>query len=203
MASPPAPTADRRSGLIVIAVMAAIMWAAEIADQVSGLDLERYGIRPRDADGLIGIGAAPFLHAGFGHLLGNTVPFLVLGAAIALSGLARVIAVTSIVALVGGAGTWLIAPAGTDTIGASGLIFGYAAYLVARALFSRNLAHLAAAVVVLAVYGGTLLLALVPTPGISWQGHLLGGVGGVVAAWALDRRRPSPSARLDPLLHLR
>jgi membrane associated rhomboid family serine protease len=57
--------------------------------------------------------------------------------------------------------------------------------------------------VVLAVYGGTLLLALVPTPGISWQGHLLGGVGGVVAAWALDRRRPSPSARLDPLLHLR
>jgi membrane associated rhomboid family serine protease len=127
----------------------------------------------------------------------------VLGTAIALGGLARVIAVTLIVALVGGAGTWLVAPAGTDTIGASGLIFGYATYLVARALFSRNLAHLAAAVVVLAVYGGTLLLALVPTPGVSWQGHLLGGIGGVVAAWALHRRRASPIAGLDPLLHFR
>ena len=203
MATPPAPTSDRRSALILVAAMAAVMWLAEIADQVAGAGLDRYGIRPRDADGLVGIGAAPFLHAGFGHLLGNTVPFLLLGAAIALSGLARVVAVTVIVALVGGVGTWLVAPARTDTIGASGLIFGYATYLIARALFSRNLAHLAAGALVLAVYGATLLFALVPTPGVSWQGHLFGGIGGVVAAWALDRRQPSPSAPLDPLAGLR
>lgn len=200
MATPPAPTSDRRSGLILVAAMAALMWVLEIADQVGGTDLDRYGIRPRDADGLLGIGAAPFLHAGLGHLAGNTVPFLVLGAVIALSGLARVVAVTAIVGLVGGAGTWLVAPAGSDTIGASGLIFGYATYLIARALFSRNLVHLAAGAVVLAIYGATLLLALVPTPGVSWQGHLFGGAGGVVAAWVLHRRRPSRSASLAPLL---
>jgi len=119
------------------------------------------------------------------------VPFLVLGAAIALSGLARVVAVTVIVAVVGGLGTWLTAPAGSVTIGASGLVFGFAAYLVARGVYTRRAVHLAGALVVLGVYGTTLLFGLVPTPGVSWQGHAFGAVGGVVAAWLLHRRRPA------------
>jgi membrane associated rhomboid family serine protease len=195
----PAPPAPRRrpsdprvGGLIFVAAMAAVMWAFEAVDVVAGGELDSAGIRARDPDGLPGIAAAPFLHAGFGHLLANTVPFLILGAAIALSGLARVVAVTVIVAVVGGLGTWLTAPAGSVTIGASGLVFGFAAYLVARGAFSRKPLHLAAGVLVLAVYGATLALSLVPTAGVSWQGHLFGAVGGGVAARVLDRRAARP-----------
>jgi membrane associated rhomboid family serine protease len=178
---------DRVRGLVLVGAMAALMWAVEIVDVVAG-DLDSGGIQPRDPDGLPGIAFAPFLHGGFGHLIGNTLPFLVLGGAIALGGLVRTASVVAIVALVGGLGTWLVGPADTNHIGASGLVFGFAAYLVARGVFSRRLVHLAVGLVVLAVYGTTLLFGLVPHPGISWQGHLFGAVGGVVAARALDRR---------------
>jgi membrane associated rhomboid family serine protease len=189
---------DRQQAFVLVAAMAAVMWVVEVVDQASGGDLEQYGIRPHDApDGLIGVVTAPFLHAGFGHLIGNTVPFLVLGAVIALSGLARVVSATVIVALVGGLGVWLLAPTGTDHIGASGIVFGYASYLIARALFSRNMLHLGAGLFVIAVYGTTLLFGLAPRDGISWQGHLFGAVGGVVAAWALDSRKTRSSGAGD------
>lgn len=186
------PTAHRRTdqerirGLALVAGMVAVMWAVEVVDLVAG-DLDSAGVRPRDTEGLAGIALSPFLHGGFAHLIGNTIPFLVLGAAIALGGLARIAAVTVIVAVVGGLGTWLTAPAGTIHIGASGLVFGYATYLVVRGVYSRRPLHLGAGLVVLAVFGATLVSGLVPTPGVSWQGHLFGAIGGAVAAWVLDR----------------
>jgi membrane associated rhomboid family serine protease len=183
---------DRIRGLVLVGAMAALMWVVEIADVIVG-DLDSHGIRPRDTDGLVGIARAPLLHGGFGHLTGNTVPFLLLGGIIALSGLLRVATVTAIVALVGGLGTWLIAPSYTVHIGASGLVFGYAGYLITRGVYTRRALHLVTGVIVLFIYGGTLLTGFVPTPGISWQGHLFGAIGGVVAAWLLDRRRYSPS----------
>jgi len=198
---------DRLTGLLLVAGLAAVMWVVEVIDQVSGGDLEQYGIRPHDApDGILGVASAPFLHAGWGHLIGNTVPFLVLGGMIALSGAARVAMTTVIVALVGGLGVWLFAPSGTDHIGASGIVFGYAAYLIARGLFSRSLLHLGVGVFVIALYGSTLLFGLAPRDGISWQGHLFGAVGGVVAAWVLDARRSrgsTPKPAEDPLASLR
>jgi membrane associated rhomboid family serine protease len=175
-------------GLALVGAMAAVMWVAEILD-AAGARLDANGIHPRDPDTLPDIAVAPFLHAGWGHLIGNTVPFLVLGGAIALSGLARTAAVTAIVVVVGGLGTWLIGPSDTNHIGASGLVFGFAAYLISRGVFSRKPIHLVAGLGVLAVYGATLLFSLIPHPGISWQGHLFGAVGGVVAARVLDRGR--------------
>jgi membrane associated rhomboid family serine protease len=194
---------DRQQGLLFVAGMAGLMWAVEIVDQVLGGDLDQYGIEPHDADGLIGIVTSPFLHAGFGHLIGNTIPFLLMGATIALSGLARVMSATAIVAVVGGLGTWLVAPSGTDHIGASGIVFGYASYLIARGVFSRNLLHLGVGVLVIGVYGTTLLFGLAPRDGISWQGHLFGAVGGVVAARLLDARRARAEKANDPLAGLR
>ena len=179
---------SRRAGLIVIGVLLAVMWVSESVDAVLGGDLDSFGIRPRSTEGLVGIVLSPFLHVGFGHLIGNTVPFLVLGGLIALSGLARVLAVTAIVAVVGGIGTWLVAPAQTVHIGASGLVFGFAAYLVARGVFDRRVRSVATGLLVVVVYGTTLLFGLLPREGISWQGHLFGAVGGVVAAQWLSRR---------------
>jgi membrane associated rhomboid family serine protease len=187
------------NGFIFVAAMAAVMWVVEIADQVLDGRLDANGIEPRDVEGLDGIVFAPFLHGGFDHLIGNTIPFLLLGLAIAIGGLARVATVTAIVAVVGGFGTWLIAPANTVHIGASGIVFGYASYLVARGLYSRSLAQIVLGVVVLAVWGTTLLQGLVPEDGISWQGHLFGAVGGILAARVLHRRAVGAESPGAPL----
>ncbi len=177
---------DRIRGLVLVGAMVALMWLLEIVDLV-GANLDSEGIRPRDPAGLPGIVVSPFLHNGFGHLIGNTIPFLALGAVVALGGLVRVAAVTAVVALVAGLGTWLTAPSGSVTIGASGLVFGFAAYLVVRGAYSRRPWHLAAGLLVLLVYGTTLLFGFIPHPGVSWQDHLFGAVGGVVAARVLHR----------------
>jgi membrane associated rhomboid family serine protease len=194
---------EQRAGLLLVAGMVALMWAVEVADAIANGRLDAQGIRPRAVDGLDGILWSPFLHGSWGHLVGNTIPFLILGAVIALSGLARVAMVTVIVALVGGFGTWLIAPENTVHIGASGLVFGFAAYLVARGFYTRSLLHLAAGALVAVVFGTTLLWGLVPREGISWQGHLFGAIGGIVAARALSAKAAEKPAPRDPLAALR
>lgn len=175
-------------GLLPVVVMVTIMWALEIIDTVAGGRLDRQGIEPRQLSGLDGIVFAPFLHGGFGHLIANTVPFLLLGGAIALGTTERFIKVTVIVALIGGFGTWLTGPANTVHIGASGLVFGYLTYLMARGVFARNVWYLLGGVVTFMIYGGV-LWGLLPAPGISWQGHLFGAIGGVVAAYVLHADR--------------
>ena len=181
--------------LVPVCALVAVMWAEEIVDTGLGGDLDQYGIVPRQINGLDGILWAPFLHQGFGHLIANSLPFLILGGVIALGSVRRFAEVTLITMAVCGLGTWLTGPAHSVTIGASGLVFGFAAYLVARGAFSRRPLHLGVGLVVLAVYGSTLRFGLVPTPGVSWQGHLFGAIGGIVAARVLDaKRQPSPAA---------
>ncbi|MGI9098465.1 MAG: rhomboid family intramembrane serine protease [Solirubrobacteraceae bacterium] len=180
---------DRTNALLLVVAMVALMWLVEVVDVVAGGRLDAYGIHPRDVDGLPEIVSAPFLHVGFGHLVSNTVPFAVMGAAIALGGLVRVAVVTVIVGVVSGLGTWLVASPDTVHLGASGLVFGYAAYLVARGLFSRRLTELAVGVVVVAIWGFGLLQGLLPQERISWQAHLFGAIGGVLAASVLAGRR--------------
>ena len=167
-------------GLLVVLSLVAAMWVLEAVDAIVGHRLDQYGIEPRDGDGLIGIVASPFLHDGFGHLAANTVPFAAMGFVIALKGALRLLTVTAIVMLVGGLGTWLVAPAHTIHIGASGVVFGFATDLLSRGAFSRNVLEIAIGVVVAVVWGGVLLGGLVPQEGISWQGHLFGAIGGVV-----------------------
>ena len=117
-----------------------------------------------------------------------------MGFVIAIQGAKRVVAVTVIVGLISGLGTWLIAPEHTVHIGASGIVFGYATYLLSRGFFNRNVLELAVGAVVAVVYGSALLGGLVPEDGVSWQGHFFGAVGGVVAARGLSNR-PSGEAR--------
>jgi membrane associated rhomboid family serine protease len=178
-------------GVPIVLGMVALMWVLEVVDVVADNRLDQYGIEPRDSDGLAAIVSAPFLHVGFGHLIGNTVPFVVMGVVIALQGAGRVAAVTAITAVVSGLGVWLIAPAHTIHLGASGVVFGYATYLMSRGWFNRHVAEIAIGVIVAVVWGGALLAGLAPQEGVSWQGHLFGAIGGVVAA-ALLARRPEP-----------
>jgi membrane associated rhomboid family serine protease len=193
---------DRVRGLALVGAMAAVMWVVEVVNALDSYRLDVNGIQPREVDGLDGILWAPFLHGSWGHLIGNTVPFLVLGAVVALGGLGRVALVTAIVAGVGGLGVWLFGPGNSVHIGASGLVFGYAGYLVARGFFSRSGLQLVIGALVAVVWGGTVLWSLIPRDGISWQGHLFGAVGGIVAARLLapkpaEERPAAPPS--DPL----
>lgn len=135
---------------------------------------------------------APFLHASFSHLLSNTVPFVVLGLIIAFDGASRLLLVSLIVALISGLGTWLTAPGGSETVGASGVVFGYATYLISRGIFDRRVVEIAVGVLVAVLFGSALISDLIPHTGISWEAHLFGGIGGVIAAAALAR--PSGSS---------
>lgn len=180
---------DWRIAGIGSAGFVAVLWVSEIVDTTLGGRLDAEGIRPGSTDGLSGIAFAPLLHGGFAHLMSNTLPLLVLGFLVLLSGVRRGVIATAIVWLFGGIGTWLFGGEGTVHLGASGLVFGWLTYLVLRGLFTRNATQILVGVGVFLVYGSLLLGVLPGQPGISWQGHLFGAIGGVLAAWWLAGRR--------------
>jgi membrane associated rhomboid family serine protease len=186
---------DQREGIALLIAIVLVMWVVEAINALdSGLHLDNDGIYPRNIDHLWGIFTSPFLHLTWSHLIDNTVPFVFMGLIIALRGAIRLAAVTAIVIVVGGLGTWLIAPSGTVTVGASGVVFGYATYLLAIGLFNRRLLEIAVGLVVGVVWGGALLSSVVPHQGVSWQAHVCGAIGGVVAAYMLSQNRQRTAA---------
>lgn len=185
-------------GVQLFAGIVALMWIVQVINALDGQRLDADGIYPRDPGRLWGILTSPFLHAGFAHLISNTIPLVFLGLIIAIHGATRVGVVTWIVIVVGGLGTWLIAPAHTDTIGASGIVLGYATYLLTRGLFNRSALEIFVGVVVAVVWGGALVASVIPQYGVSWQAHVCGAVGGVLAAWLLRRERPARPERSGP-----
>jgi membrane associated rhomboid family serine protease len=169
-------------------LMLAGLWVLELLDQLSGNELDQLGIHAREVDGMPEIFTAPFLHAGWDHLISNSLPFYVLGFLVLLSGLARWLASSLIIIVVSGMAAWSLTPAHTIILGASGLIFGWLTYLLFRGIWSRRTGQVVVAVLVLLVYGGLIWGVFPGTAGVSWQAHLGGAVGGVIAAWLLHRR---------------
>jgi membrane associated rhomboid family serine protease len=181
-------------GGATILTFVALLYLVELIDQLMNHSLDVNGIRPGRTDGLWGVVFAPVLHANWQHLAANTVPLLVLGFLVTLAGMSRFVWATAIIWILGGFGTWLIGNLGsscgpTDHIGASGLIFGYLAFLLVFGIFVRRFWDIVIGLVVLFLYGGVLLGAmpvLHQCGGVSWQGHLSGAVAGVVAAYLLS-----------------
>lgn len=176
----------------------ALLWLLEVLDVATGHALDGFGVTPREPSELADVVPSSFVHFGFAHLAANTVPLLVLGFLAALSGLRRFLLVAALIVVVDGLGVWLISPAGTNTAGASGLIFGLFGFLLVTGFVERRPLGILAGVLVAAIWGGSILAGLAPTQsGVSWQGHLLGLLAGVGAAFAL-RRRPAPPPALTP-----
>ncbi|WP_108925112.1 rhomboid family intramembrane serine protease [Mycobacterium montefiorense] len=181
-------------GGATILTFVGLLYLVELFDQLSRHSLDANGIRPLETDGLWGIIFAPVLHANWQHLMANTIPLLVLGFLMTLAGMSRFVWATAIVWILGGFGTWLIGNWGsncgpTDHIGASGVIFGWLAFLLVFGIFVRRFTDIFIGLVVLFVYGGVLLGAmpvLGQCGGVSWQGHLCGAIAGVVAAYLLS-----------------
>lgn len=172
----------------VVGGLLIVMWILEGIDAVALNALDSYGIEPRKLGDLVNILWAPFLHFGWPHLISNSVPFLVLGVLTYLSGARKFVAVSLIATITSGLTAWLLSPPGSITAGASGVIFGYLTYLLLRGIFSRSIGQILLAVVVFLAYGSVLLGVIPGNEGISWQAHLGGAVGGVLAAWWLHGR---------------
>lgn len=169
---------------MVTATFTALLYLIELIDQsLFAQRLDNYGIEPRSLDGLDGVAFAPLLHHGWAHLIANTLPVLVLGFLAMAGGLRQWIAVTAIVWLVGGIGVWFTAPPNSVTVGASVLIFGWMTFLLIRGWFNRSGLQILLGIVLFLYWGGMLWGVLPGADDISWQGHLFGAVGGILAAY--------------------
>ncbi len=160
----------------------AALWAAFGVNALLGGALLRFGIVPRTTDGLIGILVAPFLHANLNHLLANTVPFLLFGWMVMLRDRRHFLPVLLYAMLGSGLLSWLFGAPGSVHVGASGVVFGFLGFLLLAGWYARSAGSIALSVLVAVVWGGTVLGVLPGAPGVSWQGHLGGFIGGVLAA---------------------
>lgn len=175
---------------ILLFGLLAIMWAVEVVDFLLPLvDLDQLGIRPRSERGLVGILLSPFLHVGFGHLISNSIPFLLLGGLVMTGGRRRFLMLSLWVTLAGGSGVWLLGGSRTVHLGASLLIFGYLGFLLTRGITERSVGGVLVSLALLVGYGGMLYGILPGQPGISWLGHLSGFLAGVAGAWLLREDR--------------
>jgi membrane associated rhomboid family serine protease len=192
-ARPPWWSVSTSSGaMLAMGIAVAVLWLVQIVNAADDYGLNRYGLRPREVEGLWGIGTQPFLHASWWHLLSNTPAFLLIGWAVLRSGWQMFTIVTLSIVVIGGAATWLLGPSDTVIVGASGLVFGWLGYLLARAWFARRLVWIIEAFVVLFFFG-TLLYGLVPSvhSQVSWQAHACGFAAGVLTGAVLHPRRRS------------
>jgi membrane associated rhomboid family serine protease len=162
----------------------AIFWAVFAVNSMLGGALLVLGVIPRTEIGLRGIIFGPFLHANLDHIVANSIPFLVLGWLVMVRDAKLFFPVTFASMLGAGIVAWLFGAPGSDHIGASGVIMGYLGFLMLTGWFTRSLGSVLLSVFVTLAWGGLVVAVLPGAQGISWQEHLGGFLGGVLAARA-------------------
>lgn len=168
----------------------AVIWTVHILTILTGGFLQVFGVHPLDVSSLPYIFTGPFLHLNFAHLISNSVPGALFIFLIGLSGNRVVVEVSLFTMVVGGLGTWLLGGIGTNHIGASGLVYGWLAYLIIRGLFNRHFGQAALGIVLAFTYAGYIWGVFPNNPGISWQGHLFGAIGGLIAGATITSDDP-------------
>src|SRR5580704_13297540 len=181
---------EARKAFFLMVGFIGLIWLLQVANWADHYHLDAsFGILPRNLGHLGDIFIAPFLHFSWDHIEGNSGPLFVFGLLAAYRGVTRFLGVTLLVAITSGLAVWFFQGNGQLTVGASGLIFGYFGYVLARGLIDRNLIDALAAVVMALSYAYILTVAIPGTPGVSWIGHLGGLVGGVACGWIFRTRR--------------
>ncbi|MFT4186159.1 MAG: rhomboid family intramembrane serine protease [Micrococcaceae bacterium] len=171
--------------------LVAVMWVIQIINMTGWLN-KLLGLRARKVSSLFDIFTFPFVHANLAHIIGNSIPLLILGCVIALGGTKIYAQVTALIITISGSMLWIVGPSYTITIGASGLVFGYITYLVGRAYFFKSgflkIGYMAIAIIVTIFYGFVLIGGITPMvrSGISWQAHLCGAIAGILTAKILS-----------------
>jgi membrane associated rhomboid family serine protease len=171
---------------VVVLGFVGLLYLVEAIDTVLGGRLDDDGVIPRDFSQWDNILWFPLLHGDWAHLTGNAVPLLVLSYLATSGGIKQFLQITAVIWLTSGLGVWIFGSYGSH-IGASGLVFGFLVFLLVRGIFARSPLQVVLAVVVFAIYGAALWGVLPGQPGISWEGHLFGALGGVLAAWGVAR----------------
>jgi membrane associated rhomboid family serine protease len=176
--------------LQILLICIALFWTIEIVDlYVFKGSLDRFGIQPRNINGLKGIIFAPLLHGGFGHLIANTIPFLTLGWLTMIQETSDFFIVSIVSAVIGGLGVWFFGAPSSIHLGASILIYGYLGFLLLRGYFQKNIPSILLSIAVFVLYGGLIWGVLPAQIGISWQGHLFGFIGGAIAAKLIAKEK--------------
>nr|WP_231908549.1 rhomboid family intramembrane serine protease [Corynebacterium mycetoides] len=169
----------------------AVLWAVFFLNALLfGGGLNYFGIHPLDPSALLHIVTAPFLHADINHLISNSIPGAVFCFLIGYSGSRVFWEVTIIAAVTAGLGTWFVGGIGTNHIGASGVVYGWLTYLIVRGFFNRSWQQITLGVVLGFFYSGLIWGVLPGTPGVSWQGHLFGAIGGIIAGMLITSDDP-------------
>ena len=169
----------------------ALLWIIQLLNWGMDVGPGDFGVRPRQVDGLPGILSAPLVHGGFGHLIANSLPLLILGATMLYLYPQSAIRVLPAVYLGPGVAVWLFA-GGSSHVGASGLVYGLVSYVFVAGLIRRDRRAIAASLLVCFLYG-TLIWGVLPIErGLSWETHLAAALIGLVLAIALRRLDISP-----------
>ncbi|WP_249714041.1 rhomboid family intramembrane serine protease [Rhizomonospora bruguierae] len=185
---------------VAMCAVVPVLFLIEVIDRGMGQALDvAGGIRPGHLTGLDGVIFAPFLHASFAHLYGNSVPLILLGTFVLAAGTRRFLWSTGVIMLVSGLGVWFTGDRDSIVVGASGVIFGYLGLLLARGVVDRSWWHLGVGALIGLLYGWQIIGVLPADPSVSWQGHLFGFIGGVLAA-VLFRRPKGPTYLADRYL---
>jgi membrane associated rhomboid family serine protease len=175
-----------------LAAFVLLLWAVQVVNWITGYGFNSaFGLIPRHVSGLDGIIAMPLLHGSFSHLMANTPPLLVMGGLLVATATRALLAVNAVVIGLGGGLVWLFGSSAIH-IGASGLVFGWFGFLVARGVVDRSPITLGAALFVGVLYGSILWGVLPGQPGVSWEAHLFGAVAGAVAAFLVRTQVHAP-----------
>ena len=181
--------AQRQTGLKLAGGFLATIWIVFILELVFPW-LQAFGIHPLDVSSLPFIFTSPLLHANFEHIISNSIPGAIFAFLVGYSGKRVFWEVTTFVVIIGGLGTWLFGGVGTNHIGASGLVYGWLAYLIVRGFFNRSIGQIITGVVLGFFYSGLIFGLLPGTEGVSWQAHLFGAIGGIVASMVITSDDP-------------
>ena len=179
-----------RNDFYAIAAFILLIWIVFVFDRF--MQLEQYGLVPRNVRGLIGIVAMPFLHSNLSHIISNTIPLavtlLLLAGSRANSG-----AIVVLITLLAGFGLWLFGREALH-IGASGLVFGLIAFHICSGIFERRFKSIAIALLIGGLYAGTLFNGVMPfQEGVSWDGHLIGAMAGALVALVTAKMMITPA----------
>lgn len=173
--------------------LAAVLGLVAIYAAQAGFDVPAWSVRPQRVDGLAGIATAPLLHGSAAHVGSNALGLLALGT-LTIAQFPRALMRTLPLAWIGsGLAAWWLGTAGSHHLGASGVVNGLLFMVLTLGLVRRDRPAVAAAMLGLSLFGGMLLSVLPHEPGISWQSHLGGAVGGVIGGLWGRHADPMPA----------
>lgn len=158
-----------------------VLWIIQCINFMLHYRLNIFGILPRTLTGLPGVLLAPLLHGSFGHLLFNSLPLFLLMNLALLAGTSEFIIVTLLITTLSGLCVWLLGRKALH-VGASGLIMGYAGYLITNAILQPSIITVLL-IIFFFYYFGALFASLMPTEGTSWESHLFGLLAGLVVSY--------------------